>query len=231
MGLVKKFLKKFQKPKVIEKEVPIIPKPQMKRIVIVGDGACGKTSLIKRYLHHDFTPDNYSPTIFEVQTRNIQDEIRPIQLVICDTAGQKEYDSLRPSLYFRSDVIVVCFSMDNPNSLANIRDRWKAEICRFCDDVPIILVGTKSDLATETNNTNVERCCEKCKLVSKFGDAMAALIGAEKYIECSALTDNGVTDIFEEALSLALAHDVKLRRKSSFKRRGSLFDTLALLVK
>ncbi|ESO84173.1 hypothetical protein LOTGIDRAFT_108535 [Lottia gigantea] len=190
----------------------------MKRLVIVGDGKCGKSSLIRRYIQQEFLQDHYIPTLFDVSTKQVETENDQMMLVIHDTAGQTDLDSLRPFLYYRSDVIIVCFSVDNPCSLVNIKDKWKDEVSKYCTDVPIILVGTKSDLA---ESASLDRC-EKCKLVSRIGHTMSTIIGADKYLECSALENKGITEVFEEALNLAIARDIRQRRRSSIFRRGSV---------
>merc|ERR1711884_577940 len=61
-----------------------------------------------------------------------------------DTAGQEDYDRLRPPSYPDTDVILMCFSIDSPDSLENIPEKWTPEVKHFCPNVPIILVGNKS---------------------------------------------------------------------------------------
>ena len=60
-----------------------------------------------------------------------------------DTAGQEDYDRLRPLSYPDTDVILMCFSIDSPDSLENIPEKWTPEVKHFCPNVPIILVGNK----------------------------------------------------------------------------------------
>ena len=79
--------------------------------------------------------DNYAVTV------QIQDDQYVIQLF--DTAGQEDYDRLRPLSYPDTDVILMCFSIDSPDSLENIPEKWTPEVKHFCPNVPIILVGTK----------------------------------------------------------------------------------------
>lgn len=69
-----------------------------------------------------------------------------VELALWDTAGQEDYDRLRLLSYPDTDVIVMCFSIDLPDSLENIQDKWIPEVKHFCPNVPIILVGNKRDL-------------------------------------------------------------------------------------
>ena len=67
-------------------------------------------------------------------------------MALWDTAGQEDYDRLRPLSYPDSDVIVMCFGIDNPDSLENITEKWQPEVRHFCPRVPVVLVGNKKDL-------------------------------------------------------------------------------------
>ena len=63
-----------------------------------------------------------------------------------DTAGQEDYDRLRPLSYPETDVVLICYAVDNPDSLMNVEERWCSEVRHYCPKIPIILVGNKKDL-------------------------------------------------------------------------------------
>jgi small GTP-binding protein len=69
-----------------------------------------------------------------------------VELALWDTAGQEDYDRLRPLSYPDTDVVLVCFSLDSPDSLENISEKWTPEVKHFCPSVPMLLVGLKKDL-------------------------------------------------------------------------------------
>ena len=73
-----------------------------------------------------------------------------VELALWDTAGQEDYDRLRPLSYPDTDVILMCFSIDSPDSLENIPEKWTPEVKHFCPNVPIILVGNKKVMTTAT---------------------------------------------------------------------------------
>ena len=73
-----------------------------------------------------------------------------VELALWDTAGQEDYDRLRPLSYPDTDVILMCFSIDSPDSLQNIPEKWVPEVKHFCPNVPIVLVGNKKDLRSVT---------------------------------------------------------------------------------
>ena len=106
--------------------------------------------------------------------------------------------------YPGTDVILMCFSIDSPNSLKNIPEKWTPDLKRFCPNVPIILVGNKKDLC-DNGSPIKEQDKTKQELVKpEDGRAMAEEINAVCYMERSAKTKEGVKEAFEAAASAAL---------------------------
>ncbi|XP_056666384.1 transforming protein RhoA-like [Monodelphis domestica] len=186
-----------------------------KKLVVVGDGACGKTCLLIVFGKDQF-PGVYMPTVFENYVADIEVDGKQVELALWDTAGQEDYDRLRPLSYPDTDVILMCFSIDSPGSLVNILTKWAPEVKNFCPNVPVILVGNKKDLRND-QHTKEELAKKKQEPVkTEEGRDMANQIGAIGYIECSAKTKDGVRQVFEMATRAAL----QVRRKS--KRSGCL---------
>ncbi|KAJ2911817.1 hypothetical protein MD484_g8594, partial [Candolleomyces efflorescens] len=174
-------------------------RPDLKRkLVVVGDGGCGKTCLLIVYAENRF-PESYIPTVFENYVTQVQFEGKLVELALWDTAGQEEYDRLRPLSYPESDVILIVFSIDFPTSLANVQDKWYPEVAHFCENTPLILVGTKTDLRRDEQTRRMLGAQGQAPITPDQGAAVAREIGA-KYIECSAKTGTGVQDVFSLAL-------------------------------
>ena len=111
-----------------------------KKLVIIGDGNCGKTSLLFAFKNRTFL-EGHTPTIVETYVDAVCVDGRQVQFVIWDTAGQEEYERLRPLFYRDSDIILICYCVDNRESFDNIMDKWFPDLKYFCPKVPTILIG------------------------------------------------------------------------------------------
>ena len=125
-------------------------------------------------------------------------------LALFDTAGQEGFDQLRPIAYPQTDVFLICFSVVLPSSLINIQKLWIQEIKKYCPSTPFILVGTKIDL--RSNRDEVEKLAKKKERPISYeeGARVAKQIKAVKYVECSALNQQGIRDVFDEAILIVL---------------------------
>jgi len=174
-----------------------------RKLVVIGDGAVGKTSLLNVFVLKSF-PTTYEPTVFENHVATVTVDDFEVSLSLWDTAGQEEFDRLRSLSYADTHVILVCFSVDNPTSLANVEDKWLDEILTHCEGVKVCLVATRCDLR---DNPDVIRklAAQREKPVDyETGLAVARRIRASRYLECSAKANRGVTEAFEEATRVAI---------------------------
>merc|ERR1739848_813025 len=115
-------------------------------------------------------------------------------------AGQEEYGHLRPMSYTAADVVMICFSVVNVDSFENVQQHWLAEVKAHCPQVPYLLVGTHTDLRNYPL-TGQQLIHDKDKYVSyNQGKKLSSKIGAANYVECSALTQDGLKDVFDEAI-------------------------------
>ncbi|KAI9205125.1 transforming protein RhoA [Polychytrium aggregatum] len=174
-----------------------------RKLVVVGDGNVGKTTLLTVFAYGRF-PEHYIPTTFESYVAELSIDGQDIGLALWDTAGQPEYDRLRPLSYPYSDVALICYAVDSPESLENITSQWIGEVRQFCPDVPVILVACKVDLRNDPNTLRALAARNEHPVLAEEGQAVAAKIGAYCYSETSAKNLEGVREVFESASRAAL---------------------------
>eukprot|EP00483_Globobulimina_turgida_P010003 UN10022 len=131
------------------------------KCVIVGDGSVGKTCLLISYTTNAF-PGDYIPTVFDDYSANVMVDGKPIQLGLWDTAGQSDYDRLRPLSYPQTDIFLVCYSVISKTAFENIKMKWIPEITHHCKKAPFVIVGTKIDLRYDDMlKTNIDKIYSK----------------------------------------------------------------------
>ena len=171
----------------------------MIKCVVVGDGAVGKTCLLITYTTNTF-PTKYVPTVFDNYAMAVMKDGAAYTLNLFDTAGQEEYDRLRPLAYPGTDIFIICFSTISQNSLDNVRENWVKEVCHYCPNTPFILVGTKIDLRDDPQTIEELQNKHQKPITFGQGESVAKELKAVKYMECSARTQKGLKDIFDEII-------------------------------
>eukprot|EP01112_Ceratiomyxa_fruticulosa_P007707 TRINITY_DN1999_c0_g1_i1.p1 TRINITY_DN1999_c0_g1~~TRINITY_DN1999_c0_g1_i1.p1 ORF type:complete len:209 (+),score=47.63 TRINITY_DN1999_c0_g1_i1:221-847(+) len=184
------------------------------KVMVVGDGSVGKTCLLISYTTNSF-PGEYVPTVFDNYNANALIEGNPVNLGLWDTAGSEEYNTLRPLSYPGTDVFIICFSLFSPVSFEAVIRKWYPEIKEHMGDQmpPIILVGTKLDLRSKPGAIEALKENGEEPISTEMGEKMRSEIGAHKYIECSALTQENMAEVFEAAMRVVLYPPSKTEQK------------------
>lgn len=116
------------------------------------------------------------------------------------TLLQDEFDRLRPLCYTSADIFLLCFSVVSPSSFQNVTEKWVPEIRRHCPRAPVILVGTQSDLREDVKVLiELDKCKEK-PVPEEAARLCAEEVKAASYIECSALTQKNLKEVFDAAI-------------------------------
>lgn len=144
------------------------------------------------------------PTVFENYVTDCRVDGKSVQLALWDTAGQEDYERLRPLAYSKAHVILIGFSIDTPDSLSNVQHKWAEEARDKCPGVPVILVGLKKDLRDDPIVQEEMRKKGLSFVTKRQGEDIKDAVGARKYLECSSLTGEGVDDVFEAATRAAM---------------------------
>ncbi|MFW9950762.1 MAG: Rab family GTPase [Candidatus Thorarchaeota archaeon] len=162
------------------------------KICVIGDGAVGKTSLIKKYTEGTFEKD-YIKTIgaqFSKFSKMVDEDI--INLIFWDIAGQDDFGFLQPLFYKESRACIIVFSLEE-NDLGkdsfNHITEWYHELIKYCGNIPVVIFANKVDLIEENELDNIT--IEKVVKDHNF-------LG---YYLTSAKTGKGVVDAFDSIIN------------------------------
>ena len=156
------------------------------KIILIGPGAVGKTSILMRYIHNKFSK-SYKMTIgVDFLNKEINFDDTNVKLTIWDVAGQKRFRFMRKNFYSGAAGALLVFDLTRENTFQEVIRRWYPEMTQFIDKVvPFILIGNKVDLIEEIGSVIDS---ENAK---KFAESKGSI-----YIETSAKTGQNVEDAF-----------------------------------
>jgi small GTP-binding protein len=174
------------------------------KIVVIGEGAVGKTSLIKRFTQGSFNKD-YIKTLGAQFSRyelisGPKKEVRS-RLFLWDIAGQSEFSFMRPTFYNGAKAAIIVYDLSRPETLATV-DNWHKDITQYTGNIPIILFGNKADLLPDEehyDDTKVKEVISKYKLLG--------------FYKTSAATGKRVQDAFNSIIKV-LVDDAMAKKKS-----------------
>ncbi|KAI2657451.1 Ras-related protein Rab-23 [Labeo rohita] len=135
------------------------------KVVVVGNGAVGKSSMIQRYCKGIFTKD-YKKTIgVDFLERQIIVNGEDVRLMLWDTAGQEEFDAITKAYYRGAQACVLVFSTTDRESFEAISS-WREKVEIEVGDIPTVLVQNKIDLLDDTviKNEEAEGLAKRLKL-------------------------------------------------------------------
>lgn len=158
------------------------------KIVAVGMGGVGKTSLIRRFATGKFQKDYLMTLGVDFTTKVIHVKGKKIKIVCADTAGQVYYGNIRPNYYTGANAAFIVFDLTNRNSFDSL-DKWVDELKMYIKNVPMAIVGNKLDLTIE-NETGRRIKFEEGEKYSKERNM--------SYFETSAKSAENVDKVFNE---------------------------------
>jgi len=164
------------------------------KITVCGDGAVGKTSLIKRYTTDTFEKD-YISTLgmhFSKYEEDVSGE--KVELLLWDLAGQESFGTLRDRFYAGSSGAIIVFSLA-PEELEtyNHISKWLSDIRKACGNIPVILFGNKADLVDQNALATSSDYLTSDVHVSQFVEDNKII----KYYKTSALTGQNIKESFQ----------------------------------
>ncbi|KAJ6328309.1 hypothetical protein OIU76_006065 [Salix suchowensis] len=163
--------------------------------------------LLERHVFSSLTlatpsPTDYVPTVFDNFSANVLVDGQTVNLGLWDTAGQEDYNRLRPLSYRGADVFILAFSLISRPSYENVSKKWVPELRHYAPSVPIVLVGTKLDLREDRQF--LLDYPGACTISTEQGLELQKQIGALAYVECSSKTQQNVKAVFDAAIKAVL---------------------------
>uniref|UniRef100_A0A670Y254 Ras homolog family member V n=2 Tax=Pseudonaja textilis TaxID=8673 RepID=A0A670Y254_PSETE len=141
----------------------------------------------------------------------------PVRIHLWDTAGQEDFDCLRSLCYSDTDVFLVCFSVVNPTSFQNITEKWIPEIRTHNPQTPVVLVGTQADLRDDVKVLISLNRYHVKPVPRTQAEGLAEKIRAQTYVECSALTQKNLKEVFDTAIVSAVEYKAQQEKKMTAK--------------
>ncbi|MBA0597035.1 hypothetical protein Gorai_006852, partial [Gossypium raimondii] len=151
--------------------------------------------------------------VFDNFSANVVVDGSTVNLGLWDTAGQEDYNRLRPLSYRGADVFILAFSLISKASYENVTKKWIPELKHYAPGVPIVLVGTKLDLRDD-QQFFVDH--PGAVLISTAqGEELRKQVGSSAYIECSSKTQQNVKAVFDSAIKVVLQPPKKSKKKKA----------------
>lgn len=153
------------------------------KVILLGDGRVGKTSLAVRYTQGKFQA-NYKPSLgVDFLIKRVTIDNRQLKILVFDTAGQETISSIRKKYYYGAHGAVIVYDVTRRKTFENI-PTWLNELKDQVGEIYTVIVGNKTDLMEEREVSYDEAL------------AFAKELGAD-YLETSALSGENVTDLFQ----------------------------------
>lgn len=176
----------------------MMSKSALVKVILLGDGGVGKSSLMNRYVANKFDSHLFHTIGVEFLNKELEVDGQQVTLQIWDTAGQERFRSLRTPFYRGSDCCLLTFSLDDGQSFGNLAN-WKKEFTYYADikdpdSFPFVVLGNKVDVSDrQVSAEDAQRWCRDN--------------GGCPYFETSAKDATNVVSAFEEAVRRILALD------------------------
>ena len=177
---------------------------------LLGDREVGKLNIVVRYCNHHFIGKlEYIPCVDDNFSSLFMLQGKPLNLTFgcaLDYYNRSNSDdkAFLRGYIIKPDIIALCFSVDDRSSLENVRSKWIPVVNEKAPKTPFVLVGTKIDL----------RDGDKPCISEEEGRSFAADVGAVGYFECSAKTDTGVRQMFDNICEIALSDNKEPKKRN-----------------
>ena len=137
------------------------------KIIVIGEPAVGKTSLVKKFITGQFTKDYRSSIGNNIFTKDIKLENNiDIKMQLWDIAGQERWISMRSSYYAGAKRIIIVGYIIRKNTFIQIEKFWIPDVKKYCTHAPIILLANKNDIGFELSETEINSLKKRTNSIS-----------------------------------------------------------------
>ena len=184
------------------------PGSKIFKVVLIGDGAVGKTSLRKRYLGEGFVASHMATLGVDFAQKRLELNGVQVRLIIWDLAGQPSYEKVRRHYYLGSHGIILVYSVVNRESFDNA-SKWLVEAYKYMGQLPpTAVLGNKTDLRESSSPDSIVTTEEGNRFADYFSERLLVSV---VFRETSALRDENVVEAFTELTRLMIRVDERMR--------------------
>jgi small GTP-binding protein len=165
------------------------------KLILLGDGAVGKTTLVKSFMDQTFQSDYLMTVGIDISVKEIiLKDTKRVKLTISDVAGQQRFQQFRSIFFSGANLAFLCFDVTRRDSLENLEREWLPQLIPTISDpnFQVLLVANKIDLEDQQEVTGADTRLVQKRFQKKF--PMLHWVG---YIETSALTKHNVQEAFD----------------------------------
>lgn len=185
------------KTKLWSSEIPVPEIPDyLFKIVFLGEGAVGKTSLVGRYVYDSFEGDYLATIGTDIHVKKVHVDNTSVKLVVWDIAGQDDFAQLRKAYYQNATGAFFVFDTTRPETIGRT-DEWMSALNGVTGDIPLVLLENKVDLESNIDPAVVKKVAKKHKLI---------------HVQTSAKEDTNVEEAFTEVTRQILKRARKRNR-------------------
>jgi len=193
----------------------------LKKVVLLGDGGVGKTSLIARYVVNKFD-DKYIATIGTKVSRKDIQVVKPnliinLRMMIWDILGQKEYSKIRSASLSGAQGLILVGDLSRMETIKSLEDFWLKEVQLIVGKIPTVVVGNKFDLS------------EKGSMSVSMVESMGSRLGHPTML-CSAKTGENVEALFQALGDMLVSDVVAAQPKGRERPPRSLAEVVDFIV-
>lgn len=189
---------------------PEAPGTMMFKLVLIGDGAVGKTSVRRKYLGKGFISSHIATIGVDFAQKYMQVDGITVRLVIWDLAGQTGFERVRRHYYQGCSALVLVYDITSRESFENT-SRWLVETFKYAGEIPpTAILANKVDLRTSNDSSKFVQPEEGQAFAKMFTEKLGI---PSVFFETSAKNGENIQEAFSTLTRMMIAEEEKRKRK------------------